>query len=162
MTDSIFPELNIDLQEQIDNIQEDSTFIRKTFLFDFFKGDFITQNGKLIIATEIAALENWIVKAIKTEKFKFKIYEEKEYGITLEDLVVGNKISVYIESEIKREIIEALLKHPQILSIDNWVLSRNKNVLTINFTVILNLSISLGPLNFKRWHNNGAEGGDIK
>lgn len=135
----MFPELNLDLQEQIDNIQiETSLQLGKTVLFDFTKGDFITQDGKLIIATEIEALKNWIIKVIKTEKFKFKIYEEKEYGITLEDLVMGNKINVYIESEIKREITEALLKHPQILNIDGWVLSRNKNVLTINFTVILN------------------------
>ncbi|MBZ9635492.1 DUF2634 domain-containing protein [Clostridium sp. FP1] len=135
MSDSIFPEMNVDLQQQIDNVETEVITLGKTFLFDFKKGDFVTQNGRLVIATEAEALKNWIEKVIRTEKFKFQIY--KQYGITLEDLVLGNKINIYKESEIRREVTEALLIHPQILDIDMFSLNKNKNMLTISFTVIL-------------------------
>ena len=142
---SMFPTINTDLQTQINNINQTVPPIDnvgKTYLFDFTTGDFALSDGKLVIASELEALKNWIIMTVKTEKFKFKIYQKEdttqEYGVTLIDLLVGNNYqNSYIKSEIKREIEEALIKHILIKSVDNFTFTRNKKMLVVSFTVNL-------------------------
>ena len=43
----------------------------------------------------------------------------------------------YLNSELKREVIQQLLKHPKISSVTGWQGKRERQGLTISFTVIL-------------------------
>lgn len=141
----MFPSVNADLQTQINAVTStttSSTPLGKSFLFDFNAGDFITQDGKLIVASDYEATKIWIEKILKTEKFKFKIYENPdttmEYGVTLMDLIVGNNYPLtYLKAEITREVEEALLENPLIQSVDTWVFTRNKRTLSASFNVNL-------------------------
>ncbi|WLR52471.1 DUF2634 domain-containing protein [Bacillus tianshenii] len=110
--------------------------IGKSFLFDFRKGDFILKNGKVLVVEEIEALKIWIEKTIRTEKFKFRIYDNTEYGVTLEDLLGSNFPQVFIEAEIKREVTSTLVQHPYIQNISRWKFTRDGSLMTIFFQVI--------------------------
>ncbi|WP_088908150.1 DUF2634 domain-containing protein [Brevibacillus formosus] len=111
-----------------------------TYLFDFKKKDFIYKEGKPVEVTGIEALKVWICKIIYTEKHRFRVYEglEIDYGVTLEEFIVGKKYPTpFVQSEIKREITEALLLHPRISYLSDWSFTRDENSLEIAFTVNL-------------------------
>ena len=107
-----------------------------TYLFDFDKGDFVIRDGKLIECDGIEAIKVWIEKILRTEKGRFKIYDNTEYGCHLEDLIIGNSYTPeFIEAELKREIEDALLLNSQITSVTNFKISREKNSLIVEMEV---------------------------
>ena len=129
----MFPETN-----EISVVTASDSFGTRSFLFDFSLGDFVVRDGKLVECDGLEAIKVWIEKILRTEKGRFKIYYDTEYGCHLEDLIVGNNYSVeFIESELKREIEEALLKNPQISSVANMKITREVNSLTVEMEVIL-------------------------
>jgi hypothetical protein len=109
----------------------------KSFLYDFEKGEFVLQNGKLVEVTGVEALKVWIAKIIRTEKFRFRIYENEQYGVSVEDLLSSSLQRPFIESEIKREVLTALLTHSEIQNIDGWYFEYNGGRTSIYFTVEL-------------------------
>jgi hypothetical protein len=153
----MFPSVNTDLQTQIDNVTSTSSTTTtsttttstaiftpsgKSFKFDFDTGDFVIQDGNLVVASDYESTKIWIQKILKTEKFKFKIYEKDdttmEYGITLMDLITSNNYPLsYLKAEITREITETLLLNSVIASVDNFVFNRNKLILSVTFNVTL-------------------------
>ncbi len=120
---------------------DDLPYVGKSFLFDFENGDFILRDGRLVEVSGIEALKVWIEKILRTEKYRYEIYEredKKEYGVILEDLIVGNNFSYsFIEAELKREITEALTKNPLILSLSNWNIQKENPLVKISFKVNL-------------------------
>lgn len=112
----------------------------KSFLYDFKKGDFVTHNGKLVEVIGIEALKVWIEKIIRTEKFRFRIYEatsDDPYGVTIEDLFSSPLPRAFIESEIKREVTASILTHSEIQSLENWRFEYKGGHTSIYFTVEL-------------------------
>ena len=129
----MFPET-----KEISFASSSGSYGTKSYLFDFDTGDFIVLDGKLIECDGIEAVKVWIEKILRTEKGRFKIYDNTEYGARLEDLIVGNSYSVaFIESELKREIEDALLQNPQIRSVSNIQITRGINSLTVELEVTL-------------------------
>ena len=109
---------------------------RRTYMFDFDKGDFVVRDGKLIECDGIEAIKVWIEKILRTEKGRFGIYDDTAYGCHLEDLIIGNSYTVeFIEAELKREIEEALLLNLQISAVSNFTISRGKNSMTVTMEV---------------------------
>ncbi|MER2039723.1 MAG: DUF2634 domain-containing protein [Solibacillus sp.] len=136
----MFPE---DTESYLENeeiaIVENETlaFNGQAFLYDYQKGDFVIRDGKLVELTGQAALEAWLEKLIRTEKFRFKIYEEVDYAVTLEDLIGGVWPKGFVEAEIKREITEAAVTNTYIEDLVDWSFERDGSYLIINFTVIV-------------------------
>lgn len=135
-------------------LEEDVPTIGKSFLYDFKKGEFVMKDGKLIVLEGIEALKMWIMKVIRTEKFRFRIYEnteyeeDEQYGVTIEDLIGSNFDREFIEAEIEREVTEALLLHEYIVSVDEWSFERTSKKLTVSFVVTtyeenLNMEVDL-------------------
>ena len=111
----------------------------KSYLFDFTTGDFIVRDGKLIECDGIESIKIWIEKILRTEKGRYPIYNNTEYGCHLEDLIIGNSYTAeFIEAELKREIEDALKQNPQITSVTNFKITRNKNAITVTLEVVLN------------------------
>ena len=111
----------------------------KSYLFDFTTGDFVVRDGKLIECDGISAIKVWIEKILRTEKGRYPIYNNTEYGCHLEDLIIGNSYTAeFIEAELKREIEDALKQNPQITSVTNFKITRNKNAITVTLEVVLN------------------------
>ena len=109
---------------------------RKSYLFDFDKGDFVVRDGKLVECDGIEAIKVWIEKIIRTEKGRYHIYDDTDYGCHLEDLIIGNSYTIeFIEAELRREIEEALLQNPQITSITGFLITRDKGSITVSLEV---------------------------
>lgn len=111
----------------------------KSYLFDFDSGDFVVRDGKLIECDGIDAVKVWIEKIVRTEKGRYTIYADTEYGCHLEDLIIGNSYTVeFIEAELKREIEDALKQNSQIKSVTNFQIIRSKHSITVTLEVVLN------------------------
>ena len=111
----------------------------RSYLFDFNKGDFVVRDGKLVECDGMDALKVWIEKILKTEKGRYRIYDGTGYGCQLEDLIIGNTYTLeFTEAEIKREVEEAILKNPLVISVSNFTLTKTANALTIQIEVKTN------------------------
>ena len=84
-------------------------FERDRFLYD--------ANGGHILLTGNPALEVWIYKALKTERFEYLAYSW-QYGIELKPFI-GKVMGLQERySELRRVITECLMVNPYIKSID--------------------------------------------
>jgi hypothetical protein len=141
---SIFPQTNINIEDNTQTTETKS--LGKSFLFDFKKGDFVLRDGKLVTVDGVEAIKIWIEKILRTEKFKFKIYEtgvENEYGVAIKDLLFGQKYPhSFVLTELRREVSEALSKHPEIKDIENFKIEREGTSVIISFKVNLKSKIS--------------------
>ncbi|WDV47148.1 DUF2634 domain-containing protein [Clostridiaceae bacterium M8S5] len=123
------------------NEQKEMDMRGRSFLFDFEKGEFVLRNGNTVLADEIESIQIWIEKVLLTEKYKYNIYKRddgKEYGVMLQDLIIGtNYPRAFVEAEIRREIKNELTKHPRILSISNFSIDKRNPELYVSFKVNL-------------------------
>lgn len=122
----------------INTIEEKNLEHGKSFDFDFKLGDFVVKDGNVELISGIDALKVWIEKILRTEKFKFKVYESQEgdqYGISLLELVNSGYPLTFIEAEIQKEIKETLLKNNEIKAVYNFIFNRVKKVLHVTFSV---------------------------
>ena len=109
--------------------------MKNTFDFDFKTGEFKMKNGNPVILTGVDALKLWIQKCIRTQLNRYSIYKGRKYGANIEDLVIGKSYGLdFAESELQREIEEALLQHEDILSMSNFAITHEKRVMNISFT----------------------------
>ena len=110
----------------------------KSYLFDFDRGDFVVRDGKLIECDGIESIKIWIEKILRTEKGRYPIYDNTEYGCHLEDLIIGNSYTAeFVEAELKREIEDALKQNPRITSVTNFNIIRNTSAITVTLEVVL-------------------------
>lgn len=113
-------------------------------LFDFKKNEFVTENGRIVTVTGRKAVECWLEKLIRTEKFYFRVYEKsdeddvEDYAVTIMSLLGRVYPPGFIEAELEREIREAAIKNPYIDDLVEWSFEREGSRLVINFTVLIN------------------------
>lgn len=109
----------------------------KCYAWDFEKDEFIRDgNGKMILLEGNPALEVWIYKCLKTQRFIYKAYSWR-YGAELKKYI-GKVMSVgERKSELKRAIVEALMVNPYIRSVDliEFVEDEHGRELTLNITL---------------------------
>ena len=123
-------------QDLPDVTKAETVMSGKSFLFDFTAGDFIIRDGKLVECKGIDAIKVWIEKILRTEKGRFRIYNDTDYGCRIEDLLVGSNYPVeFIEAELKREIEDALKQNLNILSVSNFNIERSASGITVSMEV---------------------------
>lgn len=125
-----------ELEFNTEEIEIDLPSLGKSFLYDFNKGDFVIRNGKMVAIHGLETLKQWIIKVLKTERFRFRIYKDIPYGTTLEDLIGSSLPRAFIEAEIKREVTTALLEHTHIQDVQEWQFVRDGKWMRIQFRVI--------------------------
>lgn len=106
--------------------------------FDFSLGDFVVQDGKVVTVTGLAALKLWIQKTLKTEKNKYKIYNNnnvEKYGVSLLEIITSKQAISYIQAQVQTIVTEALIKNSDIKSITNFTFIKDKRLLNCTFTV---------------------------
>ncbi|NLW92364.1 MAG: DUF2634 domain-containing protein [Syntrophomonadaceae bacterium] len=119
---------------------DSSTELGTSYQYDFNTGEFVLIDGKLVTVSDIEAIKVWVEKVLRTERFVFEIYtrdDGNEYGTTLEDLIGSVLPRAFVESELKREITEAVTRHPKIESISNLTASQEGSWLEISFEINL-------------------------
>ena len=80
----------------------------------------------------IEAVKQAVYKILNTERYKHVIYSWN-YGIELADLF--GKSRDYVYSELPRRIKEALTQDDRISSVENFVFSSKRNVISVSFQV---------------------------
>ncbi|WP_139491298.1 DUF2634 domain-containing protein [Brevibacillus dissolubilis] len=108
--------------------------------FDFAVGEFVLVDGKCVEVDGMDAIKLWVEKCLRTERDVFEIYEGEAYGIPLGELLVGYQFQRYRDffvEEIKREVTEALTRHPMIMGLSNWEFRQVKAMLVVEFDVLL-------------------------
>ncbi|NLY09359.1 MAG: DUF2634 domain-containing protein [Tissierellia bacterium] len=98
------------------------------YAYDFHKNELKTEDGKHYYVYGNEALKIWIYKAVRTDRFRYRAYSD-QFGtevFTLVGEVISDKLK---KEEIKRYIIETLIVHPSIVSIDKIELREVKSVL---------------------------------
>lgn len=110
--------------------------MKNTYNFDFKQCEFVFEKGTAVVLTERDALMLWVEKAIRTQIDRYKIYSGKKYGAYIEDLVIGKSYGFdFVESEMKREIETALLRHEDILAVTGFSAVRSSSGLNVTFTL---------------------------
>ncbi len=109
-----------------------------SFVFDFGKGDFEIEDGRVKECSDTQALEMWILKALRTQKNRYKVYEDTEYGALVEDLTIGTRYTLdFVESELRRELEEVLLQNEQITGLSTFTCEyTGGDKLLVKFSVV--------------------------
>lgn len=147
----MFPEvaedIDIDIEEEEYELSDDTdTSYKDIFHFDFEKGDFELENGRLKLISNKNALKNMICKLIKTEKFISDIYakeeEDEEFGILIDGLIGNSYSDSFALEYIKGNIEIEVLKLKGVDSISNIIVEKINDNLKIEFTVNQQIGIS--------------------
>ena len=110
--------------------------MKNTYNFDLKQGEFVMSGSNVSVLTDIDALMLWIDKTIRTQLGRYSIYDGKNYGANIEDLIIGKSYGFdFVESELKREIETALLRHEDILGMDKFSVVKRGTVLEVDFTL---------------------------
>lgn len=136
----IFPE-NLTLIDT-ESIANQSIDYGREWAFDFDKNKFIMKNGTPMIVTGIEALKIFIIKTIKTARYRYLIHSW-EYGCEIEDVLGQTLERDVIESIIKSMITEALIYDARIKSISDFEIVTEESEAKIKFKVLTNLEDEL-------------------
>jgi len=101
----------------------------RTYRLDFENGvigDFIDDDE---------ALRQAIVKAIRTARFRYLIYDD-QYGSELEDLIGSDVTDAFLNEEIPRVIREALIYDDRIADVRDFSIKRESDGMFVEFTVV--------------------------
>ena len=110
--------------------------MKKTLSFDFENNEFNLLGNKPVMVSDFEALKVWINKILRTEIMRFAVYDDTEYGVQLEDLIIGKNFDRdFAESELRREIEAVLMKNTEIKGISDFNVSAERDILKVNFTV---------------------------
>lgn len=111
------------------------------FLFDYETGQHITENSLLTECTTLESVKQYIQNVLRTQANAYDVYIQGEndvFGISVYEYIGTRTLPAgYINSELKREVTENLLKHPLIAGVSNWEGKRERRGLNISFTVTL-------------------------
>lgn len=130
----------VDFIENTKNIETENE-VGIDFVFDYEIGQHIMQNTVLKECTTLQSVQQYIQNVLRTKINSYKVYtvsEIESFGISIYEYLGQRRLPMgYLNSELKREVTENLLKHPLIASVSKWVGKREKQGLNISFTVIL-------------------------
>lgn len=122
----MLPKVEIEIGTEAEEVVQPSL----TWKLDFEKNQVTTEMDG------IEAIKQSVYMILLTERYRYLIYSWN-YGIELDDLI--GKDYDYVQSELQRRIIEALLQDDRIEGVENFQVEFSGNVATVKFTVISSL-----------------------
>lgn len=146
----IFPTIEIELEESTETILPMGT----VFLFDFNTKRHILRDGKPVKATYDESIRQWLTMLLLTEVNKFKVYQNSGFGVEFlqyigrRDLPLGVLIS-----EVKRQLEEKALLHPEIEGLNNFEIARENNIAVITFDVQTKQGMITGVTSEVKYNN---------
>ncbi len=111
------------------------------FLFDYETRQHIMKGSALVKCEDLRKVKQYIENVLRTPANLYKDYikgETESFGLSIYNYLGQRSLPMgYINSELKREVTEHLLKHPLISEIKDWKGRREKRGLNVEFTVVL-------------------------
>ncbi|MGL6113497.1 MAG: DUF2634 domain-containing protein [Cetobacterium sp.] len=132
---SIFPVFNDVVKEKVTT----ETSGTKEPLFDFKTKRIVIKDGKVVMATNLEAVMQWIELLIRTEVDKYAVYKDTDFGMTNLYALRGHSLfeSPFFIMELEREIKEKIENKNDISSVTDIKTEYNFNKLIISITVEL-------------------------
>ena len=111
------------------------------FSFDYSTGQHTMLGSKLKECNQLESVRQYIQNVLRTQANVYKVYrrgEDDVFGISIYSNIGTRTLPLgYVNSELKREVTELLLKHPLISDVTDWSSKREKRGLNIKFTAVL-------------------------
>lgn len=135
---SILPHFNEKLIDDSLKAQEAGSInnlpLAREFAWDFNRNDFIVEDGEHKFVTGVAAIEIWIYKALKTQRYRYAAYTW-DFGHELENIIGVGLTKGAVHTEVKRYLNECLKVNPYIKNIKNIDIEVNGDNLNASFIV---------------------------
>jgi hypothetical protein len=87
------------------------------------------------IVEGVDAIATWAYLAIKATRYRWPIYSWN-YGEEYTSLLGQSYSDEYLHSEVKRYLEECLFENEHITGIENLIVSREKDLLSVRFTLV--------------------------
>ena len=134
---AVFP--NSFLEKEITEKQTEE--VGADFIFDYSTNQHIMKNGIPEKESVFLGVKQYVENVLRTPANEYKVYTEDEnevFGISVYNYI-GQRIlpAGYLNSELKREVTENLLRHPLITEVKYRKGKREKRGLAISFSVVL-------------------------
>jgi len=133
----MFPDIFIELLPITDEEQDSGV----DFLFDYETGQHVMNGSVLSECDDLRKVRQFIQNVLRTPANTYKDYvkgEKEVFGLSIYNYIGQRKLPAgYINSELKREVTENLLRHPMIVEVKDWTAKRERRGLNISFTVVL-------------------------
>lgn len=132
---SIFPVFN---NEAIEEVKKETSGT-KEILFNFKTKRVVIKDGKVVMASKVEAVIQWIELLIRTEVDKYNVYKETEFGLTNLYALRGHSIyeTPFFIMELERELKEKIESKSEISLVKDISTEHNFNKLIITLTVEL-------------------------
>lgn len=139
-------------QEQQEKLQNDLPLFKEISI-DFDTGEFVIQDGDLVILEGTEALKVWIWKTLKTERNRYLIYSNS-YGNDLADNIGQIYDKVTKDALMINEIKECLLVNPYITNVYNFSIETKEEGRhpIINFNVDIIYGTTESEVNTNLWN----------
>lgn len=141
-----FPEeikaFNESINKENNKLTEEGIY--KDIRWDYDNNKPLLSNGNFIIVEGLEAIKVWCWKVLHTERYKHLIYTW-DHAIDIEQFT-GQTLSDFNKVEIVKEITDGLMQNKYITSVDNFMLTTNKNKIIIEF----NINTEYGVLNGRK------------
>lgn len=129
-------------------VEEKDNYVGKSLLFDFRNGNFVVKDGKPVNAEGLAAIKVFIEKLLHTPKNRFRIYDGTEYGTNIENTLMGYAFNrKFVESEIQREVVEAIENNKYVERVENLVTNAEDDILNVSFDIVVKGDITTSLTN---------------
>ena len=134
---NIFPFIDPELNIEDGEMAEKEVPLAQEWAWNFDKDEFDLKNGSMYIVEKNEAIKVWIYKILKTERFKYIIYDH-DYGHDLKDFIGKTGTQAYIKAEIKRMVEEAILStlEDYVVELRNHTIEIDSDLVNISFTAI--------------------------
>lgn len=128
----MFPTIDFDEED----VSLSQSTMGKVYLFDFDRKQFVLSDGKPVEASYEEAIKQWVTMVLITEQGKYGVYKDLDFGLRIAQFIGRKDIPLAtITSEVKRQIEEQLMQHPEIESVSDFSLSKQDGKAIVSFSV---------------------------
>lgn len=133
----LFPFIEPDFVVEEGELEEKEVQLAQEWAWDFDEDEFKLKNGQMYIVEKNEAIKIWIYKILRTERFKYLIYDH-DYGHDLKDFIGKTGTQAYIKAEIKRMVEEAILStlEDYVLELRNFKVDIDSDLVMISFVAM--------------------------
>lgn len=111
------------------------------FIYDYGTNQHLIKNGVPEKESVFIGVKQFVENVLRTPANRYGVYTEGEsevFGLTVYNYIGERSLPAgYLNSELKREVTENLLRHPLITDVIDWSGERERHGLRISFAVVL-------------------------
>jgi hypothetical protein len=104
--------------------------------FDFTINEFLLHGSAPAEVYDTDNLRMWIEKTLRTARYTYPIFSE-DYGMADPFAMIGQPFSADLIGDYEEQVLQALLVHDRIVSVENFSYQQADDALYVQFSVVL-------------------------